>query len=195
VFDFINRFALSDDPVIAGILDRVIPGEDWRGPLRALDVEPAPTPDRRKRVLVDAFGKAVSRIGRYLYVADAEVRRPNRDRALYFLIYGTRQPPGIGVFRDCQFKSLSVQSDIQARKRIADHSAASSQLELLESMHDMAPHQNRAFLATEDAKARSMLLDIVPSTGRGVPWSTVWPKILAKHVVRLTNLNRAANEF
>jgi hypothetical protein len=131
VFDFINRFALSDDPVIAGILDRVIPGEDWRGPLRALDVEPAPTPDRRKRVLVDAFGKAVSRIGRYLYVADAEVRRPNRDRALYFLIYGTRQPPGIGVFRDCQFKSLSVQSDIQARKRIADHSAASSQLELL----------------------------------------------------------------
>ena len=38
VFDFINRFALSDDPVIAGILDRVIPGEDWRGPLRALDV-------------------------------------------------------------------------------------------------------------------------------------------------------------
>jgi hypothetical protein len=62
-------------------------------------------------------------------------------------------------------------------------------------MHDMAPNPNRAFLAAEDAKARSMLLNIVPVSGKGVRWSTIWPRVLAQNVVRLTDLNRAANEI
>ena len=195
MFDFINRFALSEDPVVAGILDKLIPGEDWRGPLRALDTDVNTTPERRKRALVDAFSRAVARIGGYRYVADVDVRRPDRDRTLYFLVYGTRQSAGLKVYRDCQIKSLNVQSEVLARKKVADRSSSSNQFEMLGSMHDMAPDQNLAFLTAENANARAMMLDIVPSTGSGAAWSTIWPKVLAKHVVRLTDLNRAANEL
>jgi hypothetical protein len=161
---------------------------------RSADAYPAATPDLRKRVLVDAFERAVSRVGHYSFVANLDIRRPDRDRTLYLLVYGTRQPSGIKVFRDCHVKSLGAQAEVLARKTVADRLAASNQFELLGSMHDMAPDPNRAFLAAEDVKARSMLLDIVPASGNGVRWSTVWPR-LAKNVVRLTDPNRAANEF
>ncbi len=195
MFDFINRFALSDDAAISSILDRLIPDENWREPMRALDTDPAATPLLRKRVLVDAFERAVSRLGRYPYVADVDVQRPNQDRTLYFLVYGSRQPAGIQVFRDCQIKSLGVQSDIIARKKVTDRAATTNQFELLGSMHDMAPDPNQTFLAAEYQKAREMLLEIVPPSGEGMIWSAVWPKVLARHVVRKTDLNRAANEY
>ena len=195
MFDFVNRFALFDDPVIAPMLDRLIPSQEWRAPLRALESDPLATPEKRKRVIVDAFRLAVSKVGRYDYVADVDVQRPNRNRTLYFLVYGTRQPSGIKVFRDCQTKALGVQSELLARRRVADQSTASSQLELLDSMNEMAPDRNREFLKGEINKARSMLLDIVPKTSPGVPWERIWPEVLAKHVIRLTDLNKIANEL
>ena len=193
MFDFINRFALVDDPTIAGILDRLIPSEDWRGPLRALDCDVTATPKRRKRVLVKAFEDAVSRVGRYPYVANVDILRPESDRTLYFLVYGTRQRPGIQVFRDCQLKSLGVQSDARARKAIADLSIASKQSELLPSMNDMAPDPHRLFLVEEFTAAKALMLDLVSETG--ATWGSIWPQVLARHAVRLTDINRAANDY
>lgn len=194
MFDFVNRFALFDDPTIAPILDRLIPTEDWRSPLRALEADPAATPERRKRVIVEAFEQAVSKVGGYRYVADVDVRRPDRDRTLYFLVYGTRQSAGIRVFRDCQVKSLGVQADIIAQKKVADRAAASNQFELLGSMHEMAPDPNKAFLAEEENKAEALLLNIVPTAGRGEAWGRIWPTVLARHVIRLSDLNKVANQ-
>lgn len=194
MFDFVNRFALFDDPAVAPVLDRLIPTEDWRAPLRALEADPSATPERRKRVIVEAFERAVAQVGGYHYVANVDVRRPDRDRTLYFLVYGTRQPPGIRIFRNCQVKSLGVQADIIARKKVADQAASSSQFELLGSMHEMAPDPNKAFLAEEERKADRMLLDIVPTVGAGELWQRVWPAVLARHVIRLSSLNRIAND-
>lgn len=194
MFDFVNRFALFDNPTIAPMLDRLIPTEDWRAPLRALEKDPTATPERRKRVIVEAFEQAVSKIGGYRYVADVDVRRPDRDRTLYFLFYGTRQTAGIRVFRDCQVKSLGVQADVIGRKRVADKAASSSQLELLGSMLEMAPDRNKEFLAGEASKAEASLLQIVPRNGRGEPWGRVWPNVLARHAIRLSELNKLANQ-
>lgn len=194
MFDFVNRFALYDDGKVAPLLDRLIPAEDWRAPLRALEKDPSATPEMRKRVIVGAFERAVSKVGGYDYVADVDVRRPDRDRTLYFLVYGTRQPPGIKVFRDCQVKSLGVQADIIGRKKLEKQAAASSQFELLGSMHEMAPDANKAFLNEEMGAAQHLLVDLAPISGPGISWGELWPKILAKHVIRLTDLNKIANE-
>jgi three-Cys-motif partner protein len=194
MFDFVNRFALFADPTIAPMLDRLIPTEDWRAPLRALETDPTATPERRKRVIVEAFEQAVSKVGGYHYVANVDVRRPDRDRTLYFLVYGTRQAAGIRVFRDSHIKSLGVQADIIARKRVTDQAASSSQFELLGSMHEMAPDLNKAFLTEEEEKAEAFLLDIVPMTGRGELWGRIWPTVLARHVIRLSDLNKVANQ-
>jgi hypothetical protein len=194
MFDFINRFALSDDPLIANILDRLIPDEDWRGPLRSLDAAPTASAVQRKRTLVNAFKTAVSQVGRFPYVAEVDVQRPGRARTLYFLVYGTRQPAGIKEFRDCQIKSLEVQSDVLARKKVTDRSAIQKQTELLSSMHDMAPDPHKLFLACELSEAKTLLLALIPASG-SVTWGSIWPQVLAKNVVRLTDLSRAANIF
>lgn len=195
MFDFVNRFALFDDDRVAPLLDKLIPTEDWRRPLRALEQNPAATPEMRKWVIVEAFERAVSKIGGYEYVANVDVRRPDRDRTLYLLVYGTRQPPGIKVFRDCQVKSLGVQADIIGRKKIEKQAAKSSQLELLGSMQDMAPDPNEVLLTEEMEKARCLLLGVVPASGAGAAWGEVWPQVLANHVIRLTDLNRIANDY
>lgn len=195
MFDFVNRFALYDDDKVAPVLDKLIPTEDWRGPLRALEQDPAATPEMRKRVIVGAFERAVSKVAGYDYVADVDVRRPDRDRTLYFLVYGTHQPPGIRVFRDCQVKSLSVQADIIGRKKVEKQAEKSSQLELLGSMQYMAPDPNVVFLADEMEKARRLLLSIVPKSGTGTAWGDIWAHVLANHVIRLTDLNRIANDL
>ncbi|WP_030541526.1 three-Cys-motif partner protein TcmP, partial [Sphingobium sp. DC-2] len=190
MFDFVNRFALYDDDKVAPILDRLIPTEDWRSQLRVLEQNPKATPEIRKRLIVEAFERAVSKVGGYDYVANVDVRRPDRDRTLYFLVYGTRQPPGIKVFRDCQVKSLGVQADIIGRKKLEKQATASSQFELLGSMQDMAPDANKEFLREEIEGARRLLMDLAPVSGAGVPWGELWPKVLANHVVRLTDRNR-----
>lgn len=195
MFDFVNRFALFDDDKVAPVLDKLIPTEDWRNHLRALEQDHAATPEMRKRVIVESFERAVSKVAGYRFVADVDVRRPDRDRTLYFLVYGTRQPPGIEVFRDCQIKSLGVQADIIGRKKIEKQAGKSSQLELLGSMQEMAPDPNMMFLTNEMEKARHMLLSIAPNSGTGVAWGDIWPHVLASHVIRLTELNKIANEL
>lgn len=195
MFDFVNRFALYDDDKVAPVLDKLIPTEDWRNHLRASEQDSGATPEMRKRVIVWAFERAVSKVAGYKYVADVDVRRPDSDRTLYFLVYGTRQPPGIEVFRDCQVKSLGVQADIIGRKKVEKQAEKSSQLELLGSMQDMAPDPNVLFLTAEVEKARHLLLSIVPKSGAGTAWGDIWPHVLANHVIRLTDLNRIANEL
>ena len=194
MFEFVNRFALYDDETVAPVLDKLIPTEDWRAPLRAVEAAPSATSEMRKRAIVEAFERAVSKVGGYKYVADVDVRRPDRNRTLYFLVYGTRQPPGIEVFRDCHVKSLGVQADIVGRKQVEKQAAKSSQLELLGSMQEMAPDPNKVFLTDQMEQARRLLLDTVPISGAGVAWGRVWPQILAKHVIRLTDLNKIAND-
>lgn len=195
MFDFVNRFALFEDHKVAPVLDKLIPTEDWRNQLRALEHNPSATPEMRKRVIVEAFERAVSKVAGYKFVADVDVKRPDRDRTLYFLVYGTRQPPGIEVFRDCQVKSLGVQADIIGRKQVEKLAEKSSQLELLGSMQEMAPDPNAMFLTDEMEKARNLLLNIVPTSGIGRAWGDIWPHVLANHVIRLTELNRIANEL
>ena len=203
MFDFINRFALSDDAGISGQLDRLIPGRDWRSRIRAIDkqeqagagaVAGYSGPDARKGVLVEEFRKALGEAGRYRYVADVDVLRPTKDRTLYFLIYGTRRPQGVEVFRDCHVSSLEQQSDIRGRRKLEGREKESGQKELLTSTNQMGPDRSMVSLLREEQRARQLLHNLVPSEGPGIRWDTIWPEVLTRCVIRLTALKRIANE-
>ena len=202
MFDFINRFALSDDPIIAGQLDRLIPKADWRSGVRSVDERGEDTPDAaqrapdsRKRALVEGFGEALGRVGRYRFVADVDVLRPMKDRTLYFLVYGTRLPKGIEVFRDCRLEALKRQSEMRGRMKIEDREKKSGQFELMASTNDMGPDRSSVSLPREEQRARKMLLDLVPTDGAGARWDSVWPIVLSRCVIRLKELKRIANEY
>ena len=116
MFDFANRFTKL--PELQATFDRLFVGVDWREELNRLEADPATTPDDRKVAFLRWFKSAVRNVGGFQYVADIAVQYPGRSRIFYYLVYGTRKPAGIKVFRDCQIKALEEQSAVTGRMQV-----------------------------------------------------------------------------
>lgn len=190
MFEFINRAASMSEPIVIKGLDELMPYGNWRQRLQdAENVIGRPlSPDERKEILADAFSESLKQLGGYQYVAETTVLRPLRDRPLYCLFYATRHEKGIGVFRDCQVAALNEQSKTRAAHKVKHEVSSSGQSELFESMHDMGPDDTAAFLERERAASRTTILSLTPAAP-GATYRMLWPIVLSRHVVRLTDVN------
>lgn len=191
MFDFINRAASMKDPPIEQGVDELIPYGDWRKKLEEAERRGATSEDR-KAIIVDAFGESLAKIGSYNYVAETTVLRPLSDRALYCLCYATRHPKGIEVFRDCQFKALQEQAKTRAATKVKHAETTTGQREIFESLHEMAPNELETKLAAARAAAEKTFLELTPAAPGATKYEQVWPQVLAKHVVRLPDVNQIA---
>jgi three-Cys-motif partner protein len=195
MFDFINRFAQASDAKIAASLDLLFDDKGWRARLD----EPTPVGmsdvEYRKVVLVEAFAASLRRIGGYRHVAETTVLRPTMDRPLYSLVYGTRSPVGLEVFRNCQIKALRKQDEARGVAKLSAAVAASKQGEMFGSLSELAPDPSEAFLFAEERLADAFLSELVPPAPMTAPWSDLWPKVMERHVVGRARINRLANEM
>jgi hypothetical protein len=134
----------------------------------------------------------LAKIGNYKYVAETTVLKPLSDRPLYCLCYATRHPKGIEVFRDCQLQALHEQAKTRAATKVKHAESVSGQREIFESLHEMAPNELETSLAAEKVAAERILLDLTPVAPLSVVYDAAWPRVLAKHVVRLPEVNKIA---
>jgi three-Cys-motif partner protein len=192
MFDFINRAASIKDPVIVTGLQELIPYGQWRTQLDELEALPGSSADKRRGILVNAFGNSLARLGNYRYVAETTVLRPLADRPLYCLFYATRHPRGIEVFRDCQIAALIEQSSTRAVTRLAHASTGTGQGELFESLHEMAPNELSRFLEGNRNEAEESLLQLAPDPPNFIRYEDLWPQVLARHIVKRSEVNRIA---
>jgi three-Cys-motif partner protein len=194
MFDFINRAASIAHPAVVAGLDELIPYGDWRSKLAAAEKASNGnlSANERKAILVEAFGESLSQLGNYPYVAETTVLRVLSDRALYCLFYATRHTRGIEVFRDCQIKALEQQAATRAAAKIKHAAKSTGQNELFESLHDMGPDEVQTFLRRERENAEKTILELTPQEPDHILCRELWPLILARHVVRLTDVNQTA---
>jgi hypothetical protein len=194
MFAFINRAASIKNPTVMSGLDELMPYGDFRRKLaEAEKTHPEGLrPDGRKAILVGAFTESLVRLGHYDYVAETTVLSPLRNRPLYCLFYATRHPKGIEVFRDCQVKALIEQSKTRAATRARHAETTTGQQELFQSLHTLGPDDLPAFLDAEREAAERALLDLTPRQPGSIPYERLWPQVLARHVVRLPDINRIA---
>ena len=194
MFDFINRAASIDDPVVVNGLNELMPYGEWKARLEDAERRACRplTPEERKSILVGAFSESLAQLGNYQYVAETTVLRPLRDRPLYCLCYASRHQRGIEVFRDCQVRALAEQSKARAATKIKYAASSSGQGEFFESLHDMGPDETVAFLEEERKRARQTLLDLTPQQPASVVYEKLWPQVLARHVVRKPDVNAIA---
>jgi three-Cys-motif partner protein len=197
MFDFINRAVSIKDPTVISGVNELIPYGDWRAKLdEAERASPGGlTSEERKAILVDAFAKSLAQLGNYQYVAETTVLRPLRDRPLYCLFYATRHDTGIEVFRDCQVKALTEQSRTRAAAKVKHAESNTGQIEIFQSLHDMAPDELTAFLTAQRAEAVKSLLELTPVAPDTILFQKLWPKVLSRHVVRLPDVNRIAAQL
>jgi three-Cys-motif partner protein len=201
MFEFINRFAFSDDPSIRAQLDRLIPHRDWRSKICEIDQtaqnntsQSITAAHKRKMVIITEFHEALKAVGRYKFVANLDVLRPVQDKTIYFLVYATRKPEGIAVFRDCQVKSLKEQSDMRGKTKITERQKQSGQLEIFSSQNQMGPDTSIVSLNNERHLARERLISMTQVPGPPMRWGDVWPNILSNYVITLSDLRKIANK-
>ncbi|HWA91607.1 MAG TPA: three-Cys-motif partner protein TcmP [Rhizomicrobium sp.] len=187
MFDFINRAASMNEPATIAGLNALMPFEGWREKLSA-----ALTSEARKGVLIEAFRETLMKVGNYRYVAETPVLRPLKDRTLYSLFYGTRQPPGIEVFRDCQIKTLREQDRVRIETKIKEQQRTSGQGELFASSVPVRDDDLPIDIEKERLEAERTLLELTPKAPHAVAYGEIWPLVLAKHAVRRTELNNIA---
>jgi len=191
MFDFINRAASIKDPIVISGLEELIPHGNWRTRLeKAERTSGGLTSDQRKAILVDAFAESLAQLGKYKYVAETTVLRPLRDRPLYCLFYATRHPRGIEVFRDCQIKTLTEQSRTRAATKVKHAEAMTGQGEIFQSLHDMGPDELLTFLRSQREEAEQTFLELTPETPGSILYESLWPQVLARHIVRLPDVNQ-----
>jgi three-Cys-motif partner protein len=194
MFDFINRAVnIGDANIVAG-LNELIPHGDWRSKITEAETQSGGnlTPEARKTVLVGAFTESLAKLGNYRFVAETTILRPLKDRPLYCLCYATRHPSGIEVFRDCQIKALREQSATRAAVKLQHAAKTSGQAEMFESLHDMGPDELSAYLARERQQAERSLLELTPQKPAAIRYETLWPEVLARHVIRRPQVNELA---
>jgi three-Cys-motif partner protein len=184
MFEFINRAASMHGPDTVAGLNELMPYGDWRQRLAA-----AADADARKEVLVDAFTENLQRVGGYTYVVPTEILRPLTNRTLYCLFYGTRHEIGLQTFRECQTKALDAQASTRAVLKVQYETAGSGQQEMFTSLHDMG--RNEAAAERERAKkaAETTVLDLTPKAPDHISYKQLWPMVLMKHTVRLSEVN------
>jgi hypothetical protein len=56
----------------------------------------------------------------------------------------------------------------------------------------MGPQEIEAFFAAEKVAAKAMLMSLVPQAPASVPYGSVWPRVLERHVVTRSDVNQMA---
>jgi hypothetical protein len=185
MFEFINRAASMEDANIVTGLNELLPTGDWRGKLAK-----ATSSVTRKAVLIEAFAECLATAGHYKHICETTILRPDKDRPLYSLFYGTRHDTGLEVFRDCQVKALEAQASTRAATKVDSAERRTGQSELFDSLHEMSGNEAKQFLDNERTNARETLLALTPAFPATVAYKDLWPKVLARHVITRPEVNK-----
>lgn len=195
MFTMINWSASIPNAAIQGALEALMPDTDWR---RRLDrIAPGQgrfTADERKAVLVEAISDAIGRLGGYEYVMETPVLFPTKNRTFYSLIYATRSPKGVEVFRDCQHAALKAQDQVRADLQVAKRDDLFGTTDMFGGAITGNEFAGR-WMAEQEAAALAAILDRIPICPSSIRYGDLWPGVLAKHGVRKTRLGRMAAEL
>lgn len=152
-------------------------------------------PETRREFMLGSYRKAINAIygGRTAYVP---VQRPGKDKLLYFLVYLTRHPMGIAVFKEQAEKMVGIQRITQLESRLRN---ASQKTGIVDMFADEAP--------TVEAKdnrlsGREFLLNNLTNTPKAIDHDTwanwlessdLYPSDLQLAMVDLVKENLATN--
>ena len=127
----------------------------------------------REDAAVQEYCKRVSDTGEFPYVCTAIVLHPDIGRTYFHLVYATRNPKGVEVFKECEKRAMRVMGKARASAKQRKRKRKSGQLELFppEQLHD--PSDYNSLRERYLAKARDEVLQSLQSRGR-VPYDDLW---------------------
>jgi len=118
----------------------------------------------REDAIVMAYSKRVKRVGAFGYTSSAIVLHPEKNRTHFHLIYATRDPKGIQVFKEAEKKAMPVMEKTrdEAQKREREERTGQTELRLFSGMVTQDPSAYfRSLRERYVSRARAAILDLV----------------------------------
>lgn len=133
--EHIRRFIESPQKETQDSFVKLFGSSEFKGKLMGLEEKD------REDALVTAYIESVKRVGSFSYMSSAIVLNPTRDRTHFHLIYATRDPKGIKVFKDVEKKTMSVMERTRdvAQKREREERTGQKELVLFSSSTPQDP--------------------------------------------------------
>jgi hypothetical protein len=135
ITEHIRRFIESPQEETRSSFVKLFGSAEFRDKLIGLEEK------EREDALVDAYRESVKRVGSFIYTSSAIVLHPTKDRTYYHLIYATRDPKGIKVFKDAEKKAMTVmeQTRDEAQKRTREERTGQKELGLFSAKMPQDP--------------------------------------------------------
>lgn len=109
MYEFVNRFANSEDEDIIDSLNPILGGPDWRGRLdstlpRGLAVE-------------KLFRETLKSAGNFSYVVSTKIDKATAERPHFFITYATKSSDGLIAFRETEYRALRAHARNRANAK------------------------------------------------------------------------------
>jgi len=193
MFQFANRFAGSQDrmPTLEGWLGGLTDEEgSWRkdfAELRGQDREAAIT-ERARQVL--------RTLGGYRYAPALTVDETASERPLYKLIYLSRHPIGLRVFRDAHVKALEAQATYKSARKAENRRQKTGMDDLFANSSMIDPSDRSALeIAKGVIDAQSTMMQMLKESPGGLDWKDIWPRVLDACVVTHNQLGECVHDL
>jgi three-Cys-motif partner protein len=180
IYEFINRFAHSEDAETIASLDPILGGPGWRERL-----DPALS---RGLAVEKLFRETLKAAGNFQFVVSTKIDKATAERPQFFIAYATKSQDGLIAFRQTEYDALREHARSRAgakeQRRLertgsgdlfADHDANVHEASIDEIVQDQAA------LATRD------LLDTL-ARGGPLPFASVVAGLLQAYMLRETNV-------
>lgn len=192
MYDFINRFIEHPNERISDKLNKTLPGPDWREAIKGVSAD---APAAREAIITGTFAAALKSIGKFRYAPTLRIRRPGHERTLYHLVYGTRSPVGLAVFRESQVKALGAEADVQSAVKSDKRESRTGMAGLFPREMEAEMDAATTFLATEKGEGTRYLLQLLQTCTLGLRWGDLWPRVLDQYAVTTSALGREVNKL
>lgn len=190
MFDFANRFAGT---TLIPALERWLSSDgdaDWRD-----EVDRSRGKTRENMLEERAVEKLVAQAD-YAYAPVISVDKALHDRTLYKLIFLTRHPIGLRVFRDSERAALQAQAFSRSFTMAGAREAKTGMADIFGGSADVQFDRSSQRIERGEGLAETHLLAALRSAGnKGLKWGDLWPLILETAVVTHSALGQIVNRL
>lgn len=180
MYEFVNRFAHSDDEETIASLDPILGGPGWRARLdqnlpRGLAVE-------------RLFRQTLKEVGSFNFVVSTRIDKATIERPHFFIAYGTKSADGLKAFRQTEYEALRehVRSRATAKAKIREERTLTSDMF---AEHQSRMHEDTVDDIVEEQKSQATADLMATLASRGPQqFSRVVVELLEAHMLRETNV-------
>lgn len=123
-----------------------------------------------------AYADEIARSGDFDYVCTTLIAKPQMDQTYYHLIYGTRHPKGVEVFKQAERNAAEFMSLVraEAHERQQQKSTGQHEMFLVEQCGAGQDHYLLGLRSRYLQQARELVEQMLVSRGQPVPYEDAW---------------------